>query len=140
VELTSIAPYAINDAKSTIKSKRKLTKLDHLKLGPFRIKRRLDYDNYELELTERMRIHPILIFLEYISRASITRVFCFHLCKGSPSTGAPDCKNISSACIVVFIPIIPFHISLLEKTVGIRSIIGIRSIVDTRSIVIRSYH
>ena len=43
-----------------IKTGRKATKLEHLQLGPFRIKRKLDYDNYELELPEHMKIHPIV--------------------------------------------------------------------------------
>jgi hypothetical protein len=37
----------------------KSTKLDHLKLGPFAVKRKLNYDNYELKLHERMKIHPV---------------------------------------------------------------------------------
>ena len=42
-----------------LKTKRTSTKLDYLKLGPFTIKRKLDYDNYELSLPTRMRIHPV---------------------------------------------------------------------------------
>jgi RNase H-like domain found in reverse transcriptase/Reverse transcriptase (RNA-dependent DNA polymerase)/Integrase zinc binding domain/Chromo (CHRromatin Organisation MOdifier) domain/Integrase core domain len=34
-------------------------KLDHLQLGPFRIKRYLGRDNYELQLPSRMKIHPV---------------------------------------------------------------------------------
>jgi chromodomain-containing protein len=30
-----------------------------VKIGPYRVKRKLDNDNYELDLPERMRIHPI---------------------------------------------------------------------------------
>jgi hypothetical protein len=43
-----------------IKTGKKATKLEHLQLGPFRIKRKLDYDNYELELPVHMKIHPIV--------------------------------------------------------------------------------
>jgi hypothetical protein len=42
-----------------IKTDKQSTKLDHLQLGPFKIKRRLTNDNYELQLPERMRIHPV---------------------------------------------------------------------------------
>jgi RNase H-like domain found in reverse transcriptase/Reverse transcriptase (RNA-dependent DNA polymerase)/Integrase zinc binding domain/Chromo (CHRromatin Organisation MOdifier) domain len=42
-----------------IKTKRRSTKFDHLKLGPFLVKRKMNYDNYELKLPERMRIHPV---------------------------------------------------------------------------------
>ena len=42
-----------------IRTEKKSTKLDHLQLGPFTIKRKLDFDNYELHLPTRMRIHPI---------------------------------------------------------------------------------
>jgi transposase InsO family protein len=43
-----------------IKTGRKAAKLDSLQLGPFKIKRRLENDNYELELPENMRIHPVI--------------------------------------------------------------------------------
>ena len=42
-----------------IKSDRESTKLDHLQIGPFTIKRKLDFDNYELQLPTRMKIHPV---------------------------------------------------------------------------------
>ena len=42
-----------------LKTKRTSTKLDYLKLGSFVIKRKLDYDNYELNLPTRMKIHPV---------------------------------------------------------------------------------
>jgi RNase H-like domain found in reverse transcriptase/Reverse transcriptase (RNA-dependent DNA polymerase)/Integrase zinc binding domain/Chromo (CHRromatin Organisation MOdifier) domain/Integrase core domain len=34
-------------------------KLDHLQLGPFKVKRYLGKDNYELQLPTRMKIHPV---------------------------------------------------------------------------------
>jgi hypothetical protein len=42
-----------------VRTERESTKLDHLQLGPFEIKRKLAFDNYELRLPTRMRIHPI---------------------------------------------------------------------------------
>ena len=45
--------------KFNIRTERTSTKLDHLQLGPFVIKRKLKFDNYELELPTRMKIHPI---------------------------------------------------------------------------------
>ena len=42
-----------------IRTIRNSTKLDHLKLGPFAIKKKLNYDNYELKLPDRMKIHPV---------------------------------------------------------------------------------
>lgn len=33
--------------------------MDHLQLGPFKIKKKMDFDNYELNLPPRMRIHPV---------------------------------------------------------------------------------
>jgi RNase H-like domain found in reverse transcriptase/Integrase zinc binding domain/Chromo (CHRromatin Organisation MOdifier) domain/Integrase core domain len=47
------------EKKFNIKTLRTSTKLDHLKLGPFTIKKKLDFDNYELKLPPRMKIHPI---------------------------------------------------------------------------------
>jgi len=49
----------LGQRKFNIKTARTSTKLDHLQLGPFRIKRKLNFDNYELMLPPRMRIHPI---------------------------------------------------------------------------------
>jgi transposase InsO family protein len=45
--------------KFNIRTEKTATKLDHLQLGPFTIKRKLDFDNYELQLPTRMKIHPI---------------------------------------------------------------------------------
>jgi hypothetical protein len=42
-----------------IRTLRPSTKLDYLKLGPFTVKRRLEYDNYELKLPSRMKIHAV---------------------------------------------------------------------------------
>jgi hypothetical protein len=42
-----------------IKTGRKSQKLDSVKLGPYRIRKRLENDNYQLDLPERMRIHPV---------------------------------------------------------------------------------
>ena len=35
------------------------TKLDYILLGPFEIKKKLPFDNYELWLPPKMRIHPV---------------------------------------------------------------------------------
>jgi hypothetical protein len=45
--------------RKNIKTKRPSSKLDHVKIGPFRIKRIVSSVNYELELPEKMKIHPI---------------------------------------------------------------------------------
>ena len=45
--------------KFNIRTEKESTKLDHLQLGPFVIKRKLNFDNYELQLPTRMQIHPI---------------------------------------------------------------------------------
>jgi hypothetical protein len=42
-----------------LKTKRPSTKLDYLKLGPFLIEEKLEYDNYKLKLPSRMKLHPI---------------------------------------------------------------------------------
>ena len=55
--------------KFNIKTPRSSTKMDHLKPGPFRIKKKLNHDNYELQLPERMRIHSIF----HISMLSPTK-------------------------------------------------------------------
>ena len=49
----------IGEKDFNIKTKRISQKLDCVKIGPYRVKRKLDNDNYELDLPERMRIHPI---------------------------------------------------------------------------------
>ena len=49
----------LGQRKFNIKTARTSTKLDHLQLGPFRVKKKLNYDNYELALPPRMRIHPV---------------------------------------------------------------------------------
>jgi Chromo (CHRromatin Organisation MOdifier) domain len=33
--------------------------LDHLQLGPFKIEKKMEFDNFELDLPPRMRIHPV---------------------------------------------------------------------------------
>jgi Integrase zinc binding domain/Chromo (CHRromatin Organisation MOdifier) domain len=45
--------------KSNIKTIRRSSKFDCVKLGPFMIEEVLDYDNYKLKLPNRMRVHPI---------------------------------------------------------------------------------
>ena len=45
--------------RRNIKTKRPTSKLDHIKIGPFSIKKKISDVNYELELPHRMRIHPI---------------------------------------------------------------------------------
>jgi Chromo (CHRromatin Organisation MOdifier) domain len=47
------------NTKFNIRTIRNSTKLDHLKLGPFQVKKKLNFDNYELRLPDRMKIHPI---------------------------------------------------------------------------------
>ena len=42
-----------------IRTEKESTKLDHLQLGPFVVKRKLNFDNYELQLPTRIRIHPV---------------------------------------------------------------------------------
>jgi hypothetical protein len=42
-----------------LSTKRTSTKLDYLKLGPFKIEEKLEYDNYKLKLPSRMKIHPV---------------------------------------------------------------------------------
>jgi len=42
-----------------IKTKRRSQKLDCVKIGPYKIKSCLENENYEVELPERLRIHPI---------------------------------------------------------------------------------
>ena len=42
-----------------IQTKCPATKLDHTKLGPFRIKKKLRPDVYELQLPDSMKIHPV---------------------------------------------------------------------------------
>jgi len=49
----------LGQGKFNIKTKRKSTKLDHLKLGPFKIEQNLDFDNYRLKLPKKMKIHPV---------------------------------------------------------------------------------
>lgn len=45
--------------RRNIKTKRQSSKLDFLKLGPFKIKRVKGPVNYELDLPKSMRIHPV---------------------------------------------------------------------------------
>jgi len=58
----------VGEKEFNIKTSRISQKLDCVKIGPYRVKRKLDKDNYELDLPERMRIHPIF----YISLLSKT--------------------------------------------------------------------
>jgi hypothetical protein len=46
-------------SRKHIKTKRPNHKLDHTKLGPFEIKKKIGEVNYELKLPKHMRIHPI---------------------------------------------------------------------------------
>jgi len=45
--------------RKNIKTKRPSNKLDHTKLGPFRIEKKLGPVTYRLEMPEGMRIHPV---------------------------------------------------------------------------------
>jgi hypothetical protein len=45
--------------RKNIKTKRPSDKLDHKKLGPFEVTRKISDSNYELRLPTTMRIHPI---------------------------------------------------------------------------------
>ena len=45
--------------RRNFKTKRPSDKLDHLKVGPFRVKRQSGKNHYELELPKGMRVHPI---------------------------------------------------------------------------------
>jgi transposase InsO family protein len=49
----------LGQKKFNVKTLRESTKLDQLQLGPFTIKKKLDFDNYELLLPPRMKIHPV---------------------------------------------------------------------------------
>ena len=49
----------LGQKKFNVKTLRESTKLDQLQLGPFTIKKKLDFDNYELSLPPRMKIHPV---------------------------------------------------------------------------------
>jgi hypothetical protein len=48
----------IGKSEYNIKTKRYSEKLDSIHLGPFKVLKKLPYDNYALELPKRMRIHP----------------------------------------------------------------------------------
>jgi hypothetical protein len=45
--------------KTNIKTKRPSTKLDHLKLGPFKILKKVGNLNYRLDLGKKTRIHSV---------------------------------------------------------------------------------
>lgn len=45
--------------RENIPSEKQSTKLDQCLIGPFKIKKKLGFDNYELWLPPRMRIHPV---------------------------------------------------------------------------------
>jgi hypothetical protein len=45
--------------RKNVKTKRLSSKLDHKKLGPFKIKRKTGPINYELNLPSIMRIYPV---------------------------------------------------------------------------------
>ena len=45
--------------RQNIKTTRPSNKLDHTKLGPFRVKKVKSDINYELDLPKKMRIHPV---------------------------------------------------------------------------------
>jgi hypothetical protein len=49
----------IGNKQDNIRTKRNSTKLDCIRLGPFEIEERMEYDNYKLKLPDRMKIHPI---------------------------------------------------------------------------------
>jgi Chromo (CHRromatin Organisation MOdifier) domain/Integrase core domain len=50
---------SVGEKKFNIRTTRRSSKYDYRKLGPFKVKKCLKYDNYELELPERMQIHPV---------------------------------------------------------------------------------
>jgi hypothetical protein len=49
----------VGGKQDNIKPKRSSTKLDCIRLGPFEVEEKLEYDNYKLKLPNRMKIHPI---------------------------------------------------------------------------------
>ena len=49
----------MGEKRFNIRTQRRSSKFDYRKLGPFLVKRCLDYDNYELKLPDRMKIHPV---------------------------------------------------------------------------------
>lgn len=48
-----------NEYGQGFKTERKMDKFENVKTGPFRIEKKLENDNYQLRLPERMKIHPI---------------------------------------------------------------------------------
>jgi hypothetical protein len=47
------------NSKDNIPSKKEVAKLDDIFLGPFKIKKKLPFNNYELWLPPKMKIHPV---------------------------------------------------------------------------------
>jgi hypothetical protein len=45
--------------RDNIKTQKESTKYDSIFLGPFTVKRKMKFDNYELWLPEKMKIHPV---------------------------------------------------------------------------------
>jgi hypothetical protein len=45
--------------RANLRTKRPSRKLDHVKVGPFKVKRKISEVNYELALPKTMRIHPV---------------------------------------------------------------------------------
>jgi hypothetical protein len=62
-------------SRNFIKTTRPSTKLDHVKLGPFKILERIGRSAYKLELPTKMKIHPIfhVSLLEPVYENSIPR-------------------------------------------------------------------
>jgi RNase H-like domain found in reverse transcriptase/Integrase zinc binding domain/Chromo (CHRromatin Organisation MOdifier) domain len=57
-QLVYLRRRTIGKNEYNIKTKRASDKLDCIHLGPFRISKKLDHDNYRLALPPRMQIHP----------------------------------------------------------------------------------
>ena len=49
--------------RKNIKTKRPSDKLDHIKLGPFKIQKKLESIIFRLELSASIRIHPVFHIL-----------------------------------------------------------------------------
>jgi hypothetical protein len=58
-ERVYLLQQTIRNKNFNIPSKKPSNKLDAIKYGPFTIKKKLANDNYELQLLNRMKIHPI---------------------------------------------------------------------------------
>ena len=57
-QLVYLRRRTIGRSEYNIRTKRVSDKLDCVHLGPFKVLKKLEHDNYELALPPRMRIHP----------------------------------------------------------------------------------